>query len=152
MYIFQQKLKTIKEEIKKWNMETFGNIIIDKRSFEHKMELQQKIINEGIIDQRKQEEIKLQQSWVERVLEEEKLWHKKSRINWLKCWKRNFAFFHRTMIQHIRNNIILALKNKEGNLIHSHEKMEEKLNQYFNTLFMKPRNDHARNIQKTMKQ
>jgi len=31
MYTFQQKLKHIKEEIKKWNKETFGNIITDNK-------------------------------------------------------------------------------------------------------------------------
>ena len=59
-----------------WNHSTFSNIFQGQKLLEKSMmELQQKIINEGIIDQRKQEEIKLQQSWVERVLEEEKLWH-----------------------------------------------------------------------------
>jgi len=33
MYTFQQKLKHIKEEIKKWNGETFGNIITNKKTW-----------------------------------------------------------------------------------------------------------------------
>ena len=33
MYTFQQKLKHIKEEIKKWNRETFGNIITVKKTW-----------------------------------------------------------------------------------------------------------------------
>lgn len=41
MYKFQQKLKYIKEEIKKWNKETFGNIFTDKRNLELKMEILQ---------------------------------------------------------------------------------------------------------------
>lgn len=51
----------MKEENEKWNNETFGNIITNKRNLELKMEiLQLKIINEGIIEQRKQEELNLQ--------------------------------------------------------------------------------------------
>ena len=39
MYKFQQKLKSIKKEIKLWNKETFGNIITDKRNLELKIEI-----------------------------------------------------------------------------------------------------------------
>lgn len=65
------------------------------------------------------------------------------------------------MIQHKRDNWILALKNQEGHLIHSQEEMEEeghlihsqeemedKLTQYFSTLLTEPRNNQADDIQK----
>lgn len=52
------------------------------------------------------------------------------------------------MIQNRRNNRVLALKNIEGNFIHSHEEMVEELNQYSSTLLIEPRNDQARDIQK----
>lgn len=51
------------------------------------------------------------------------------------------------MIQHRRHNRVLALKNREGNLIQSHEEMEDELNYYFSTLLSEPRTDQARAIQ-----
>lgn len=60
MYKFQQKLKFIKDEIKTWNTQTFGNIIMEKKLLELKQEaLQQQIINNGLTEQRKVEKIML---------------------------------------------------------------------------------------------
>jgi len=45
MYWFQQKLKHVKNKIKKWNKEIFGNILADKKDLEKQMKyIQQKII------------------------------------------------------------------------------------------------------------
>ena len=38
MYIFQQKLKYIKERIKKWNKDSFGNIMEEKEKLENRIE------------------------------------------------------------------------------------------------------------------
>lgn len=38
MYIFQQKLKHIKEKIKKWNKDLFGNIMSEKLRLEQQIE------------------------------------------------------------------------------------------------------------------
>lgn len=50
------------------------------------------------------------------------------------------------MIQHRRNNIILALKNREGHLIHSHEELEVELTHYFGSILKETRNDQAKEI------
>jgi hypothetical protein len=34
MFQFQQKLKKVKQQIKKWNREVFGNICFEKENFE----------------------------------------------------------------------------------------------------------------------
>ena len=48
MYIIQQKLKTIKTNLKQWNKDTFGNIMQAKKELEVKMvNLQQTLITEG---------------------------------------------------------------------------------------------------------
>ena len=39
MYQFQQKLKLLKDNIKKWNKEYFGNIFQEKQVLECKMQL-----------------------------------------------------------------------------------------------------------------
>jgi len=55
------------------------------------------------------------------------------------------------MILHRRNNIILALKNQEGHLIHSQEELETKLANYYNSLLKEPRNDQDQDIKKIAK-
>ena len=61
MYIFQQKLKIIKANLKRWNKNTFGNIFQAKRELEEKMAgLQQTMIKEGPNDERLAQESNLQ--------------------------------------------------------------------------------------------
>lgn len=74
MYTFQQKLKYIKEEIKKMEQRNIrqhhhGKYIYIEREREKERAqmslLHQHIIEEGITDHSEQEEKKLQQSWEE---------------------------------------------------------------------------------------
>lgn len=48
MYQFQQKLRFLKNHLKRWNRETFGNIFTAQQELNQEMiALQQKIITEG---------------------------------------------------------------------------------------------------------
>jgi hypothetical protein len=85
MYKLQQKLKYVKQKLKAWNKEEFGNIFQAKNQLTMKMEhIQQKMIQTGRIDQLIQEEDNLQAQLKERESQEEILWKQKSRIHWLK--------------------------------------------------------------------
>ena len=57
MYIFQQKMKYIKERIKKWNKDSFGNIMEEKEKLEKWIEeIKTQAIREGYTKDRKVEE------------------------------------------------------------------------------------------------
>ena len=46
MYVLQQKLKYVKECLKKWNKESFGNILMEKRHLENQIgELQMRLMS-----------------------------------------------------------------------------------------------------------
>jgi hypothetical protein len=48
MYIFQQNIKYIKNKLKIWNKEEFGNVFQEKKDLATKMEqVQQDMIHEG---------------------------------------------------------------------------------------------------------
>eukprot|EP00253_Pinus_taeda_P035189 PITA_35189 len=71
MHTFQLKLKEMKNKIKKWNKEEFGNIMEGKKRLEQRMEdLQHMDIIEGIKEERSKEEGKrvLQHEEIEKVL------------------------------------------------------------------------------------
>ena len=75
MYIFQQKLKTIKTNLKQWNKNTFGDIFQAKKYLEEKMaNLQLTLIKEGPNDEPKAQESNLQRQWEDRLKQEELLW------------------------------------------------------------------------------
>ena len=55
-----QRLKFIKQELKKWNQETFGDITMEIKVIELKMRaIQQKIIQNGMTEETKQVELEL---------------------------------------------------------------------------------------------
>jgi hypothetical protein len=70
-----QKLKYIKQKLKEWNKEVFGNINQGKKSIEDRMrKLQEQCIEDGYTEDWKKEEIHLTKDWEARCLQEETLW------------------------------------------------------------------------------
>ena len=54
MYVFQQKLKYMKERLKTWNRESFGNITLEKQKLEPQLEdLQTRTMKEGYSEEEK---------------------------------------------------------------------------------------------------
>ena len=55
MFVFQQKLKHIKECVKKWNKESFGNIFHEKKRLEQQIEeIKIKSMSEGYSEEMNQ--------------------------------------------------------------------------------------------------
>jgi hypothetical protein len=64
MFKLYKKLKYIKQKLKEWNKEVFGNINQGKKSIEDRMrKLQELCIEEGYTEDRKKEEIQMTQEW-----------------------------------------------------------------------------------------
>lgn len=97
MQILSQKLKRLKEELKVWNKNIFGDIHKQVKKSVDKLDQIQYSINiaggtDDLLNQEKLAKIEL-----ERALNiEEKIWKEKARINWHCDGDRNTAYFHRT--------------------------------------------------------
>jgi len=112
MFILQAKLKHIKTRLKSWNQEVFGNIFKEKKKLEEQLEQTHKEWIQGNINQETTNtEQKIMQDWQTRCQQEETLWKKKSRIQWLKEGEKNTKFFHRSAIDHKGANKILRIKD-----------------------------------------
>jgi exonuclease III len=149
MYKFQQKLKNLKQTLKLWNQNTFGNIFDAKKQLEAQMEeIQHQIRLQGLTRELKAKEISINQQIEDRKRQEEILWRQKSRVQWLKEGERNTKFFHRTVIQRRHTNRITHLTSDEGDTVYSHEDMEATLIRHFQHLLTEPQVDRREAISK----
>ena len=112
MYNFQQNLKGLKANIKKWNKEEFGNIFCKKRHLEVRLhEIKTIGTNEGYSMALIEEEMTLEAKLEEREKQEEILRWQKSRIKWLQEGEKNTKFFHHSVTHNRFQNKIYSLKN-----------------------------------------
>ena len=128
MYQSQHKLKLIKNTIKVWNKESFGNIFKDNKKLEDRLkEIQKKGMQEGYDEELcKEEEILIAQV-DQRDKQEEIHWKHKSHNRWLKEGGINTKFFHNSTIQNRQRNKIMMLKMEYGLRVETHEDIEKKL-------------------------
>ena len=90
----------MKECLKTWNKESFGNIILEKRKLEKQIEeLQIRTMEEWYSKIEKNMEQELMQELIQHERKEEIMWQHKSRKLWLKEGDQNTSSFHKSTIQ-----------------------------------------------------
>eukprot|EP00253_Pinus_taeda_P008598 PITA_08598 len=129
----------LKAEIKRWNTNTFGNILKEKeRIIEGIKQTQQKIISEGRTEELAQKEQDMENKLLAREEQEEVLWRQKSRIRWLKEGEKNTKFFHRSTIQRRMRNNISQIINEQGEKMETQEEIEREFIQHFKEMSKEP--------------
>lgn len=136
---FRLKLKELREVLRVWNMEVFGdierkqnNLMDEISSWDRKEEEEGLSLSEMTIRKETQWEL-------ERVLEmKEIMWHKKSRVQWLKEGNRNIKIFHRMTSTRRSTNHIHYL-HIGGDSVDNLEDMQSHMEEYFKTLFREDR-------------
>eukprot|EP00253_Pinus_taeda_P013097 PITA_13097 len=85
MFLLHKRLKHMKLRLKEWNKKDFGNIFVDKKLVEIKLqELNQALITDGFDKGKSEQADKHHQEWEKLCKQEEIFWRQKSRIQWLK--------------------------------------------------------------------
>jgi hypothetical protein len=149
MYRFQQKLKNIKKTLKLLNKQTFGSIFDSQKQLSRQMdEIQHQIREQGLTNEIKALELRVAQQIEDRKRQEEILWKKKSRIQWLMEGECNTKFFYQTIVQRRHSNKITHLISDEGETLHSHANLETNLINYFQNLLTDPIPDRQSAINK----
>ena len=85
MFLLHKRLKLIKLRLKESNKRDFGNIFVEKKSVEIKMQiLNQALITEGFDKVKSDQVDRHHQEWENLSKQEEIFWRQKSRVQWLK--------------------------------------------------------------------
>ena len=135
MYVLSQKLKMLKEKLKVWNKESFGNIHMQVKDATAKLDaIQEEIDRDGhtdmLMEQEKQAQINL-----ENVLNmEECFWQEKAKVKWHAEGDRNTAYFHK--IAKIKNTSSLITNLMNGDeLLTNQEEISAHIVNHFTNLF-----------------
>lgn len=112
----ERRLHRCRSRLQEWGKTKFGSFKLEADGLLSRLAEIQGDSNPGEYNQEVKDLIgKLDKIWSQ----EEMFWHQRSRINYLKFGDRNTRFFHLTATQRRQRNLILRLKNGEGNWISS---------------------------------
>jgi len=96
MYILSEKLKHLKQALKLWNVNTFGNVHNQVKNAKDKVDkIQEEIDSVGHSDDLMLAEKNAQIALEQALNIEEIFWQQKSKIKWHSEGDRNTAYFHR---------------------------------------------------------
>ncbi|CAL5404505.1 unnamed protein product [Camellia sinensis] len=90
-----QKLKQLKTELKKWNVEVFGHVTSKLKALEAELHTLDILAEDGLLDDsgRSRRRVVRGEMWhLLRMVEW--IWHQKSRLNWTLNGDKNTRFFH----------------------------------------------------------
>lgn len=128
-------LFALRQKLRKWNREVFGDIQQRKEKLGEKIKNIQDLLDVCQTDTLLQEECVLVKE-LEMVLEQEEvLWYQKSREKWIAHGDRNTSFFHTSTIIRRRRNRIEMLKNDVDVWISDAKELENLAVTYYKNLY-----------------
>ncbi|KAK8985026.1 hypothetical protein V6N11_082645 [Hibiscus sabdariffa] len=132
--VIVKKLKTIRLRMSKWSRLKFAN---NKRSIED-IKKRIRLLQSSPLSSSSKEEILALKHESHKLWEsEERHWHQRARINWLKYGDKNTKFFHATTIQKQRQNAILKIKNDLGLWIEEEQAVYSHIENHFKKIYSK---------------
>ncbi|XP_019435039.1 PREDICTED: uncharacterized protein LOC109341552 [Lupinus angustifolius] len=140
MFIISHKLKLLKEKLRDWNKNVFGDLHLRvKASLASVESIQQCIDNYGPDEDLLDQEAIAQQELLQALLVEEAFWKEKARMNWHTNGDRNTSFFH--IVAKVRQNTKALTMLKEGdNILTNHDDIATHVLDYFTALYASSNN------------
>jgi hypothetical protein len=132
-YIWEQKLKLVKDLLKSWAKNNSQSKEKDKKSqleaLQEEMETIE--IQQNLLTQEK----KLHKEYLQALAEEENAWGLKSRSLWLKAGDQNTSFFHNQAKVRNWSNQISELKTPEGEILKDIAQIKKHASSHFQNLY-----------------
>ncbi|KAL2527111.1 Uncharacterized protein Adt_12165 [Abeliophyllum distichum] len=142
LFGFFYKIKRLKNTLKRWNDEVFGNIFEEIKKAE-KEALAKERTYDSVKSPETREEMHRAYANLNNLLsQEEAFWRQKSGIKWLREGDRNSKYFHAVVKKKRSKNKITQIRNTEGRLITDVEEIQNSAVNYFqNILSREPTED-----------
>jgi hypothetical protein len=134
-YVLACKLKALKEDLKKWNKETFGDVHYKKHcKMRDILDLDVKEGREGLseVEQKLREDLKAKVIQLAHMAETS--WRQKSRALWLKEGDNNTNFFHHLANSNRRRNYLGSLE-VDGSFFEDKENIKTQVVQFYHSLY-----------------
>ena len=109
-FILAKKLRALKTDLKQWNEEVFGNVLIKKNALLHELQVLESMADSRVLTNEEQGNMdRVRNELEQNLLLEEISLCQKSGILWLKEGDKNSKFFHHMANSHRRFNTIDTL-------------------------------------------
>jgi hypothetical protein len=135
-FVFANKLKALKGDLRKWNVEEFGHVTMKKNMM--MADLRELDVVEESRPLSVEEKCKKETTSVELdklILMEEICWRQKSRALWLQEGDKNSKLFHRLANSH-RNVNSIAKMNIDGILSSNQDEIRDHIAFFYENLYM----------------
>ncbi|XP_026377624.1 uncharacterized protein LOC113271914 [Papaver somniferum] len=136
IFIFMNKLKFLKNILKKWNWEVFGNIQVKLK------EAEKKVFETNALSDADRQNLLLLNNYIttrgERDLVAQNyhtILSQKARVNWIKYGDANTCFFHTSIKLRQATNSITELENDAGAIVTDQKEIASMLINYFSSKF-----------------
>ncbi|KAL0300641.1 UNVERIFIED_CONTAM: putative mitochondrial protein [Sesamum radiatum] len=126
------RLKKLRQELRKWNKQTFGWCHSKIKSIENAIkdvQMKDQSVENLALEEALQVELDEQYKRVE------VMWKTKAKQRWLQDGDANTRFFHLSTVFKARSNRIHAIKRTDGSLVHSWEEIGNEFLNYYSQLF-----------------
>ncbi|XP_072061856.1 uncharacterized protein [Arachis hypogaea] len=133
-YVYVEDFQQVLED---WNHNVFGNIQCRKSNILRRFQgiKNNLIMNLNLYLEKLQRD--LWEEYEEIMAQEELLWFRKSRCNWLEFGDRNTKFFHGSTMARKRRNQIEALQDDNGYWVHDRTTLERIATSFYSRLYTK---------------
>ncbi|XP_058198544.1 uncharacterized protein LOC131314067 [Rhododendron vialii] len=142
-FIFVQKLRAIKDKLKVWNKEDFGDINCALQHTEAELHQLDVLAEESqLTTEEKATRCKTKSEFWRLTRLSESFWRQKSRVNWLKLGHRNTRFFQGIANYRFKKNMVGSIK-VNGRVIEEPEEIKEAVVEYFMNNFTEERQNRS---------
>lgn len=135
-HLFPIQQAAFQVTLKDWNKKTFGHIFKRNKMLREELNKLDKKLDRGWNQQLFISQKDIWKQYEEVLAQEEILWYKKSRTQWLEFGDRNTCYFHEVATIRRRRNHISSLQNEASFWVNNPNDLEQMATAYYVNLFI----------------